>query len=207
MISNAIPDIIDIVILTVTFIIAARALYLYFRVRAPRIFILGLSMILIFLTGVADYASAHVSITLHTDWFLYIGQAIGFLFIFLSLLMSAESQQQSLQRWHIALSVAALALMILSPILPDITNSALRAILSGSRCVLCFAIFFYYALAFASKQARFSALMALAFVLLSFGYLVIEFQYFSAQPVFLDNVGDLIRIGGFAALLAAVVAG
>jgi hypothetical protein len=207
MISSAIPDIIDVVLFVVTFIITARALYLYVRVRAPRIFILGLSMLLIALTGVADFVSAHATIPLHTDWFLYIGQAIAFLFILLSLLYSSEMYQQSLMRWHIILFIASLALMLLSLILPDISSTVLRTVLSGSRCILCFAIFFYYALTFASKQARFSLLMSVAFLFLSFGYLIILFQYFSPQPQQLDNIGDLMRIGGFIALLIAVIAG
>jgi hypothetical protein len=209
MISSTIPYIIAVIIFSVTFIIAARALYLYFRVRSPRLFILGLAMGVIGLTGAGDFTSMSLAshVTLHTDWFLYIGQAISYLFIFLSLIRSQEEYQQNLMRWHIGFSVAAICLLLLSPMLPDITIVPLRVMFSGSRCVLCFGIFLYYALTFASKQARFSLLMSMAFLLLSFGYLIIVQKYFSPQPGILDNVGDLIRMGGFTTLLIAVIAG
>jgi hypothetical protein len=209
MISSTIPYIIAVIIFSVTFVIAARALYLYVRVRSPRLFILGLAMGVIGLTGAGDFTSMMLAarVTLHTDWFLYIGQAISYLFIFLSLVRSQEEYQQSLMRWHIVFSVAAICLLLLSPVIPDITIDPLRVVFSGSRCILCFCILLYYALTFASKQTRFSLLMSLAFLFLSFGYLIIVQKYFSPQPELLDNVGDLIRMGGFAALLIAVIVG
>jgi len=207
-ISSMIPNILAIVLITITTFIAGRSFYLYARIRSPRLFILGLAMAIIALTGLADLASGLItSVTLHTDWFLYIGQAVSFLFIFLSLLKGAESYQQGLMRWHIILSLLSLILLFTALILPDIPNGALEFILSGPRCILCFTVFFSYTAAFMSKQTRFSLLMAAAFFMLSFGYLIIMLQYVVTTSQAFDNLGDVIRMVGLIALFAAVIKG
>lgn len=208
MISPVIPDILAAVMSVVTIIIAARALYLYAHVRSPRLFILGLAMALITLTALADLASSHISaITLHTNWFLYIGQAVSFLFIFLSLVKGNEEYQRSLMRWHIICSLLALVLLLLSPIIPDFPNTAIQFTLRGTRTVFCFAIFFSYTAAFMSKQTRFSFLMGAAFLMLSFGYLIIILQYVVTPAGLFDNLGDIVRMVGLVTLLAAVALG
>jgi hypothetical protein len=208
MISSAIPDILAIIMSIVTIIIAVRAFYLYTHVRSPRLFILGLAMGLITLTALADLASGHItSVTLNTNWFLYVGQAVSFLFIFLSLVNSDEGYQQGMMRWHIICSLLAVILLILSPVIPDFPNMAVKFALRGTRTVLCFAIFFSYTAAFMSKQTRFSFLMGTAFLMLSFGYLLIILQYAVTPAELFDNLGDIVRMVGLIALLTAVTVG
>lgn len=208
MLSTAIPDIIDALILLVSIFITIRALYLYGRVRTPRLFILGFSMALLAITAAADYASSHItSIALNTDWFLYVGQAVCFLFILLSLTNGSEDYLHGLMRWQVVVSLLALILLLASPVLPGFPNPVIKTVLSGLRCVLCFAIFFSYTAAFMSKQTRFSLLMGLAFLLLSFGYLVIVQQYVDPKAILLDNIGDVVRMGGLISLLIAVISG
>ncbi len=102
-------------------------------------------------------------------------------------------------RWHIALSLLALVLLLLAPVLPDFPDPVVtKTLLSGSRGLLSFIIFFYYVSAFMTKETRFSLLMSLSFFLISFGYFTIATQYsfLPSQGVFLDNVGDVIRLFG-----------
>jgi hypothetical protein len=208
MISSMIPNVLSIVLSIITTFIAGRSFYLYARIRSPRLFVLGLAMAIIALTGLADLASSLItSVTLHTDWFLYIGQAVSFLFIFLSLLNSAESYQQGLMRWHIITSLLALVFLFTALFLPNFPNTTVQIALSSTRCILCFAIFFSYTAAFMSKQTRFSLLMTAAFFLLSFGYLIIILQYVVTPSVSFDNLGDVIRMVGLIALFAAVIKG
>ena len=165
-------------------------------------------MAIISLTAAADFASSNITtITLNTDWFLYIGQAASFLFIFLSFLRNSEGYFQGLMRVHILTSVILIALLLLAPTLPTVPNTLLKAVLSGSRCVICFGVFYCYASAFMSKQTRFGLLMTLSFALIGFGYLMIVQQYFVSGPQTFDNVGDILRIVGFLTLRIAVLVG
>ena len=165
-------------------------------------------MSIISLTAAADFASSNIpSITLNTDWFLYIGQAISLLFILLSLVRSSDEYLQGLTIWHLGASGLLLALLLLSPTLPGFPNTAIRAILSSSRCILCFGIFFCYVSAFMKKETRFGLLMSLSFLLLALGYLMIAQQYFTVSQQLFDNAGDIIRLLGLGTLLAAVLAG
>jgi hypothetical protein len=208
MISALIPNILAIILSIVTIFIAGRAFYLYARIRSPRLFILGLAMAVIALTALADLASSILtSITLHTNWFLYIGQAVSFLFIFLSLLSGNEEYQGKLMRWQIICSLLALILLLAAPFIPDFPNVAIKFVLRSTRAVLCFAIFFSYIAAFMSKQTRFSFLMAASFLLLSFGYLIIVLQYSVTSATLFDNLGDIVRMVGLITLLVAVTLG
>jgi hypothetical protein len=203
-----IPNLLAILLFVVCAFISARAFYTYAQSQSPRLFILGLSMIILALTAAADFASSNITaVALNTDWFLYIGQAISWLFILLSFVRSSDSYFQKLMRVHVVASILALCLLFLSPTLPDFPNTLVRALLSGSRCVICFGILFYYISAFLSKQTRFSLLMSVAFLLLSFGYLLILEQYFAAgpNPSIFDNAGDVTRMVGFVTLLIALV--
>ena len=206
--SLLIPNLLAVMLFVVCLFISIRAFYTYAQSQSPRLFILGLSMLILALTAAADFVSSNVtSITLNTDWFLYLGQAVSWLFILLSFARNSDSYFHWLMRAHVVASILALCLLFLAPTLPDFPNTAVRAVLSGSRCVICFGILFYYISAFLSKQTRFSLLMSIAFLLLSFGYLLILEQYFgkgTSQMLF-DNAGDVTRMFGFGALLAALL--
>ena len=60
-----------------------------------------------------------------------------------------------------------------------------------------------------TKQTRFSLLMSLSFLLISFGYftLVSQYSFPHSQAVLSDNVGDVMRVFGLITLLTAVVTG
>lgn len=205
-----IPNLLAVSLFFVALFVSIRAFYTYVRARSPRLFVLGLSMAVIALTAAADFASSNITtITLNTDWFLYIGQSVSLLFIFLSLLRSSIGYLRRLILWHVCISALLLGFLLLSPALPGFPNTALRAILSGSRFIFCFGILFCYVEAFQRKATRFSFLMGLSFLLLAFGYVMIFQQYFftSANAVHFDNIGDIIRVFGLITLLVAVLVG
>jgi hypothetical protein len=205
---NSIANIVSVALFFTGAVISLRAFYIYSLARNPRIFILGLTMGILALTAAADFASSNItSITLNTDWFLYIGQATSFLFIFLSLVSSSDKYLQTLMLWNIGVSTLLLGLLLFSPTLPNFPNTALRITLSGSRSVICFAIFFAYVSAFVKKETRFSLLMSVAFLFLSMGYLMIAQQFLTNSQLLFDNIGDITRLIGLIVLLIAVLAG
>src|SRR5437868_9418992 len=200
---NLIANILSLTLFFVSLFITLRAFYLYVQARSRRVFILTLSMGMIALTAIAGFAGDNItSINLNVDWFNYIGQTVSFLFILLSFVKSTDDYQRGLVRWHIIISALLLLLLLLAPVLPDFPTPAVtKTILSGSRSLICAMIFFYYAAAYATKETRFSLLMAGAFLLPSAGLWVIIPKYYSAANTTLnltliDHMGDITRICG-----------
>src|SRR5207247_11016446 len=102
-----------------------------------RLFILGLSMVLVSISAAADYIASYVTaISLQTDWFLYIGQSVGFLFILLSLIRSSDSYLRALMRFYILVFAFLLFLLLLLPVLP-LLDMTTRTVLGFSRFVIC----------------------------------------------------------------------
>jgi hypothetical protein len=201
-------NILAVSLFVVSLFICVRAFYTYAQLKSPRLFTLGLAMGVVALTAAADFTSSNFpSLGLNTDWFLFIGQAVSFLFIWLSLLSHADEYLQWLMRLQVLASLAVLGLLFLSPTLPDFSGTLLAIVLSGSRFVICLLIGFSYLLTFLGKQTRFSLLMALAFVLLGFGYLLIAQKFSVSNLMLFDNAGDFLRLGGLLLLLVAVLAG
>jgi len=204
--ANLVQNILAIVLFLVSLFVSIRAFYVYSNTSNPRLFILGTSMGVIALTGVADFFSSNVtSVTLNTDWFLYIGQAVSFLFIVLSFVYKTEEHLSRVMRLQILISALLLGLLFLSPTLPSFSNIAVQATLSGSRVVACFAVFSFYITAFMAKRTRFSLLMGVAFLLLAFGYLLIVQKYFVANADSFDQLGDIVRMFGLVTLLVATL--
>jgi hypothetical protein len=202
------PILLAIILIAIAAFVTLRVALAYPQVRSTRLLILGIAMGMIALTALGDLLSTLItSVTLHTDWFLYLGQACSYLFILLSLLNSTERYLYNLLRIQILVSILALCIGLLSPILPDLPNVALRATLSGSRCLLCLGIFYCYATALLRKPTRFAVLMGVAFLFLGLGYLMIFQKYFFSESLLVDNIGDGLRIIGLSSLLAAVLAG
>lgn len=202
------PDLLNVLLAAACLSISLRALFLYSQLRSPRLFILGLAMGLVALTAAADFASGFVTnAPFNVDWFLFIGQATGFGFIFLSLLRNSDYYLRRLVLWQIISASLILFLLFLAPVLPDFPNMTTRVLLSGSRAVGCFLVFGYYASAFVSKETRFSLLISLAFILLSIGYALILPQYLLPHQEGLDYLGDGIRIVGLFILMGAYVKG
>jgi hypothetical protein len=195
--SDLTTNVLNITLSAVFLFVSQRAFYLYAQIRSARLCILGLSMGLIALTALMDFLSSIVTtVHLSVGWFLYIGQAISYMFVLLNITVNSESKLRRILRWHCLLSVILLGLLVLSPVLPDFPNPGVRLVLSGSRCVICFIICFYYISLFMSKGTRFSLFMAIAFMLLSFGYMMLLPKYMLPGQEVLDHVGDVIRILG-----------
>ncbi len=197
------------VLLCVTFLfVSLRAFYLYIQIRNSRLFVLGLSMGVIALTIAVDVIRNTVSVIhLNTDYFLYCGQAISFLFIFLSILFESENLLYWLMRWHIIISFLLLESLILSPFVPDSLNPVIRILLSGSCSIICFVIFFYYFGIFLRKGTRFGLLMVISFMLLSFGYLMtLPMSIFPDQDI-LDYMGDIVRVFGVVTMMVGFAVG
>ena len=204
---NFVANSLSLTLFVVSLFISLRAFYLYTRSRSRRLFILSLSMGMISLTAVAGYAGDNItSISLNVDWFNYIGQTVSYLFILLSFFSESDSYLRSLIRWQIAASALLLILLFLAPVLPpEFPDPAItKSILSGSRGLICFIIFFYYAIVFMDKETRFSLLMSAAFLLLCIGYSIIIPKYTTPNDV-LDRSGDIMRIAGLVFLLFAVL--
>jgi len=204
---NFIANSLSLTLFVVSLFISLRAFYLYTQSRSRRLFILSLSMGMISLTAIAGYAGDNItSISLNVDWFNYIGQTVSFSFILLSFFSESDSYLRSLMRWQIAISALLLILVFLAPALPpEFPDPAItKSILSGSRGLICFIIFFYYAIAFMDKETRFSLLMSAAFLLLCIGYAIIIPKYTTPNDV-LDRSGDIMRIAGLVFLLFAVL--
>src|SRR5258708_9785654 len=149
---TALPNLLNVLLAVGGLSISLRAFFLYKHLRSPRLFILGLAMGLVALAAAADFASAFVTaIAFNADWFLFLGQATSFGFIFLSLLNSSERYLRRLILWQIISASLILFLLVLAPLLPDFPNLATRVLLSGFRALGCFLIFGYYASAFITK--------------------------------------------------------
>ena len=211
---NLIPNILSITLFFVPLFVAIRAFAIYRKSFNHRLLILAISMATISLTAAAGFTGDNVTnISLNVDWFNYIGQTVSFLFIFLSLLFSRERSLRALVGWQLVVCVPLLLLLLLSPVLPpEFPNPIVtKTLLSGSRGVICALIFFYYTLAFMTKESRFSFLMGSAFLLLSVGYFVVMFKYGdTVGPISADTIdrsGDITRITGSIALLVAIVRG
>jgi hypothetical protein len=204
--ANLVQNLLAVVLCFITLFVAIRAFYIYAQTHSPRLFILGVSMGILALTAAADFYSSNVAnITLNTDWFLYIGQAVSLLFILLSFLGNTDGYFQLLMRLQVLVAALLIGLLLLSPTLPGFPHTAIQALLSGSRGVICFGIFFFYISAFMTKRARFSLLMSIAFLLLAFGYLVLVQQYFVPNATAFDSAGDIIRMFGLIVLLVAIL--
>ncbi len=201
-------NILDVTMLAICIFIAVRVFYVYPTVRSQRILILGLSMGIITFTAIADLISSNLPSATHVEWFLYFGQAIALLFIFLSLPRDSEGYLQKVILIQTFASILLICLALLSFVLPDIPNDLTREILGSIRFLICIGICFYYISGFLQKQSRFGLLMFLCFLLLGIGFLLDVQQYLAPQHAELfDALGDIGRLLGFLSLLAAVVIG
>jgi hypothetical protein len=201
-----IHHLLDVSLCLVALFIAERSFDIYARYHQYRLFILGLSMVLVSISAAADYIASYVTaITLQTDWFLYIGQSIGFLFILLSLIRSSDSYLRALMRFYIVVFAFLLILLLLSPVLPPMDMST-RTVLGFSRFVICMLILIAYFSSYVSKPSRFSLLMSISFFFFTANYLMSLQQYFVPslnQYIFRDQA-DISGVIGLIVLVAAV---
>ena len=204
--ARLIPNLLDVSLCLVALFISVRSFDIYTRNRQFRLFILGLSMALVSLSAAADFTSSYVrAIPLQTDWFLYIGQTVGFLFILLSLVQSSEKYLRGLMSLNIVAFALLLVLLLLSPVLPDI-DIPTRTLFGFSRFIICMLVFLVYFSAYSHKPLRFSLFMSTAFFFFTVGYLVTLDQFTApslSQYLFRD-LGDITSVIGLVVLVAAV---
>jgi len=202
-----ISNLIDVSLCLVALFISVRSFDIYKRIRYRRLFILGLSMALISLSAAADFSRDYVKmIAPGLGWFVYMAQAFGFLFIFLSLLRSSNAYLKFVMLLSVLSVLPLLALLFLSSILPGIPNDLTLALLESVRWVISFAIFFAYFIALASKSMHFNRFMAAAFFFISLGNFMSMLQSFNPilELPLLTNLGDITSIFGVVALIIAV---
>lgn len=201
-----IPHLLDVSLCLVALFIAVRSFDIYARFHQYRLFILGLSMVLVSISAAADFISSYVTVlTLQTDWFLYIGQSVGFLFILLSLIGRSDSYLRGLVRTYMVVFAFLLILLLLSPVLPPVSMST-RTVLGFSRFMICMLILIAYFSTYVSKPSRFSLLMSISFFFFTANYLMSLQQYFVPiinQYIFRDQ-GDISGVIGLVVLVAAV---
>lgn len=206
--STQITDILLVIQATITLFISLRAFSLSVRTKDDTLFSLGLSMGVIALGGMIGLMSdIFLDRAFNTFWFRYIGQTVGYLFIFLSTLRGSEHYRRGLKRWHVIATGFLLVLLLLTPVIPAHPNTIVQTALSGSRGLVCFIIFFHYVSIFFSKETRFSFLMCFAFFWITWGIFIYTLQFTEPDPLLLNYVGDSMRIVGLAALLAAFFLG
>ena len=202
--STQITDILLVIQAAITLFISLRAFYLYARTGGSTLFSLGLSMGVIALGGIIGLISdIFLKGAFNTFWFRYIGQIVGYLFIFFSTLRGSEHYKRGLKRWHVMITGLLLVLLLLTPVIPTHPDPTVQTVFSGSRSVVCFIIFLHYVSIFLSKETRFSFLMCFAFCWITFGIVIYTLQFSLPDPLLLNYVGDSIRIVGLIALLAA----
>src|SRR5436305_5982505 len=199
--TRLIPNLLDVSLCLVALFIAVRSFDIYSRFRQFRLFILGLSMVLVSLSAAADFTSSYIkAIALHTDWFLYIGQAVGFLFILLSLVQSSDKYLRSLMRLNIGTFALLLILLLLSPALPKM-DIVTQTVLNLSRFIICLLIFFVYFTAYMSKPTRFSIFMSISFFFFTADYLMTVERNFT--PILTQSV--VVALADVAGVMALVL--
>lgn len=208
--SKEITDLIIAFQAVIALFISLRAFYLYSKARNDILFIVGLSMTVIVVGGVAGLAGDFLitSSAFKTFWFRYIGQIMSYLFIFFISLPGAERHMRFLKRLNLVATAFLSLLLLLTPVLPPIPGVRLTEVLSGARGAVCLAVFFnYYIVVYSMKGTRFSALMCFAFILIATGIAVYTIKFSVPNPLPYDYVGDSIRAVGLAFMLAAFFVG
>lgn len=204
--NTLLPHLLDVSLCLVALFIALRSFDIFARYHQYRLFILGLSMVLVSISAAADFTASYITvIRLQTDWFLYIGQSVGFLFILLSLIRSSDNYLRTLMRLDIVVFAFLLIILLLSPVLPPM-DMMTRTVLGFSRFVICMLILIAYFSTYMSKPSRFSLLMSISFFFFTANYLMSLQQYFVpvlSQYIFRDQ-GDISGVIGLVVLVAAV---
>lgn len=193
---------------SISFLIALRAFNRYSRSGNDLLLILGLSMGIIAIVGVIGLIGDNYFVgRFSTKWFRYTAQVVSYTFIFLCSLRSAVKYMYLVKRWLVICAVLLLVMLLLTLQLPPLSNPTVEASVSFLRGVICFAICLNYATIFMQKETRFSFLMSLAFLLISFGIAVTTPWYFEQARVLYLYVGDGMRTTGLVTLFVAFLVG
>jgi uncharacterized membrane protein (UPF0182 family) len=207
--SQELTDALLVIQIIITLLISIRAFFHYFKTRSGILFSVGLSMSTIAVGGICGLLgdTLLVNSSFNTLWFRYIGQTVSYLFIFLIGLPHAEGYVQHLKRWHVLITILLLGLLVGASYIPSSSDPIVLTILSGSRSIVCFAILLNYAAIFVNKQTRFSFLMGQAFLFITVGIWIYTMEFLLPHFVYLDYIGDSIRIVGLVILLIALFVG
>jgi hypothetical protein len=228
--SQDITDILLVIQVIISLLISIRAFFHCLRTRSDVLFSIGLSMGIIALGGIYGLLADNFFVTccyhlpssryfqqlanyllidgrLNTLWFRYIGQTVSYLFIYLTATRGSMRYIRSLKWWHLLASAFLFGLLWLPFLVPTSSDPVTLVILSGSRSIVCFAIFLNYTAAFNRKETRFSFLMSLAFLLITFGVWIYTMRFMLSQHLYLDYIGDSVRIVGLVTLLVALFVG
>ena len=192
-------------------LIAARAYYLYAKNRTDDLFILGTAMITIVAASVSGLIADNLFVndtnhfggTFNVLWFEYGGQTISYFFIFLSTFQNLDNNPGQLKRWQLIVTALLVLVALATPIIPPFSSPNYQAILSNTRSLVCFITFARYSYFFFSKESRFSFLMGLAFLLLTFGLIIVTAQFYPSGPIIDIYIGYALRISGLIVLLLA----
>jgi hypothetical protein len=208
MTSTEITNLLLIAQASISFLIALRAFNRYSRSHNDVLFILGMAMGIIAIVGVIgligdNYFTGRFS----TKWFRYAAQVVSYAFILLCSLRGTANYMRLVKRWQMVWAALLLVLLFLTPLLPQLSNPTVEASVSFLRAVICFAICLNYATIFMQKETRFSLLMGLAFLLISFGIAVTTPWYFEQAKVLYLYVGDSMRTTGLVVLFVAFLVG
>jgi hypothetical protein len=194
----------------ISLIIGIRAFYLYTKNRSTDLFILGIAMITITATGTSAFIADNFFATTqrfggiyNVLWFVYGGDSTSYFFIFLSTLPTSDSRPNHLKRWHLIATALLVLVALATPIIPPFPNPNYQAILNNVRSLVCFITFARYSYFFFNKESRFSFFMALAFFLLTFGYIIVTAQYYPNSPILDVYIGYAFRISGLIVLFLA----
>lgn len=186
----------------ITLLIAIRSFTFYFRTRTDALLTLGLSMGVIGiggLTGLIDDPFLNANPTYNTVWFRFVGQIVGYLFIFLASLATSARYIQTTRRWHIVAVVLLFVLMFLTPVI-KVPPASVLGTLSMIRFVASMMVFFSYLAIFFSKATRFSFLMTASFLISSIGFWIYAMKYFIPGSLMYDYIADSTRIVGLVVL-------
>jgi hypothetical protein len=187
---------------TITLSIALRAFSLYSWTRKNLLFILGMSMGMIAAVGIIGLISDnYFAKSFSTKWFRYTAQIVSYTFLFLCAINSSEKFIQRVKQWQLLFIGLLAVMLLLTPLLPQFANPLVEASVSFLRAVICFIICLTYVSLFMKKETRFSLLMALSFLLISFGIALTTPWYFEPATVLYLYIGDTMRTAGLLLLL------
>jgi hypothetical protein len=110
-------------------------------------------------------------------------------------------------RWQVITAVPIVWLLVISPVLPLVSDPWLKAVLIGTRALVCFLTFYSYVALFMKKETRYGFFMMAAFLTLTFGYVAIIPKYFSPHADILSIGGDCLRVIGLLALAFGLLGG
>ena len=213
-----IEDIMDVSTLNATLLLIAglcclgtgiAAFRRYSITQSERLFIVGVSMTMAAI-GITSGALDTIPALNHygLEWAWYVGTSFGYFLLFLSSIMKSAEQFRILRRWSIITGGVVILMIILSPILPDIShNQNAIVLLNTLRAAICALGFSRYLALYTSKETRFSLLLCLAFLSLMIGYVTVIAQALSPVIARFLLIDIIIRIIGNFLLFIAFIAG